>query len=1718
MSNHQPQTSKNGSSAEASPLAAPVALDAQRSQAASARSFDDLLAQYRELSDSERMKGNLFEQLVRQYLLNDAAMRLEFKDVYLWKDWPGNNSLPDTGIDLVGIMHNHDGTNDDAVAIQCKFYDPTYRIQKKDVDSFLSESGKFPYVGRIVVETTGSQWSSNARNAIEDQQIPVRTIGLTDLRNSDIDWTTYRLETPEAGAQHLERKTLRDHQTSAIRDVFEGFETSDRGTLVMACGTGKTFTSLKIAEKLAENQGGSARVLFMVPSLALMSQTLGEWATECELPFHAWSVCSDIKVNRRRASREDIADISVTDLKTTPTTDPTKLAASLAKNVDDEGLQVVFATYQSIDTIAEAQTLSGPSWRDFDLIICDEAHRTTGVTLTGEDESAFVKVHDNNAIRADKRLYMTATPRLFKPEVKNAAKEKDAVLASMDDQAIFGPIFHRLGFGEAVSLNLLTDYKVVVLAVPEDQVSGIYQAQTADGGELALPEVAKLAGVWNALAKRKSGSLDVSYGDDLAPMRRAVAFTKDIKTSKWVEDEFPTLVEDHLQNLTNDDTTDNLGVQVRHVDGTMNAIVRGESLDWLKEDLPKDPERPVTRILTNARCLTEGVDVPTLDSVIFLNPRKSQVDVIQAVGRVMRKAPNKNFGYVVLPVAIPFGMTPEQALADNERYKVIWQVLQALRAHDERFDATINSIEYNTDDPTSILVDIVDFTKPKPKENNLDGAAGTGDGEESTGNGDSDTTGTQGIQGQFTFSPTDWKDSVYSKIVKKVGDRLYWDDWSKDIADIATRYVNLIDDLLEDPVHQDTFETFVDSLRHVLNPSIDGAQAAEMLAQHIITKPLFDAMFDDQQFTAQNPVSKAMQGVLDLLGDNAVFLKEREPLEAFYNTMVTRIKEIDNITGKQQIMVTLYDQFFSKAFPAMANRLGIVFTPIPVVDYILHSANDALQDHFGKTLGDPGVDLLEPFLGTGTFISRLLSSGIIKPDQLEHKYKHEIFGNEIVLLSYYIASINIEAVYRQIRAEQGHPDQYTEFQGIALTDTFQLGESDDQIEGAGFDFAENIERLQRQKRAKIKVIVMNPPYSAGQGSANDNNQNLKYPRLDKRIEDTYVSKSTATLKNSLYDSYYRALRWATDRIGGEGIIAFVSNNSFLDGNTADGVRLTLQNEFSDIYIYNLRGGIRGKMGDAAKREGGNVFPIMTGVAIAVLVKQESHEGPARIHYVESGDYMSTQDKIDQLAVDRSLKLTFPPNHPHLLTPNRHADWVSQRDETFTTFQPVGDKATKGKDRTPGMFRQYSGGLKTNRDAWCYNFSPGEVSQNIDSHINYLNDQMRRVRDMLKAAPDAKPENLIEYDSTQGSVDRKNRTDIRRGTPTVRGGTIVESMYRPFFRQSGYFDPTRQMNNDTYQLPLLFPTPNHPNLAIELTGPGSGKAFSVLMTSELPDLHLLGAAVSTQAFSLYTWANSPETAGDEPSLFDTGNKDDEPGLEALTLDFTRPISAQVPTSIGGYERQDNITNATLTAYREHYDYARSPEGEQIEKEDIFFYVYALLHHPDYRERYEADLKKMLPRIPKVPGFWEYSNIGRELAELHVNYESVEPYPIAETWAVDAPEDDWKKYRVEKLAWGKQGRAKDTTRLIYNDHLTFSNIPPEINDYQIGGRSPLEWMIDRYKITVDKKSGIVNDPNDYFREVDNPHYLADLIRSLVTVTMRTLELTKALPELIIDEDTN
>lgn len=1612
--------------------------------------FDGLIHQLRDTARNTREQGDRLERLTKLFLTQDSIQSRLYKGVHLWNEWDGREGFGDIGIDLVA--ENVDGG---VTAIQCKFYDEQSTIAKENIDSFIAASGREPFTHRIIVSTT-DKWSKNAEKMLEEQRFPVQRMGLQNFRDSNIDWSTYSLdESDEQQVGHKPHKELREHQDRAITNTLIGLQENDRGQLIMACGTGKTFTAIRLAEKFAEQNGGHARVLFMVPSLALMSQSISEFSNEIEGPFHAYAVCSDSKVGRERkrgGANADLADLRVEDLQLPATTDGAELAKAMNANPLDEGLEVVFSTYHSIDAVSAAQA-AGVG--EFDLIICDEAHRTTGVTLADESESNFVKIHDDKCVAGRKRVYMTATPKIFNEDTKFQASEKAAVLCSMDDMDTFGPVFYRIGFGEAVEKGLLTDYKVLVLGVSESQVATSFQNLLADeSNELAIDDVAKLVGCWNGLAKRRSGELEASFGDDLEPMKRAVAFNRSIKDSQKIEREFEDLVRINLRNRENDDPTDDLGVQVRHIDGGFNAQSRAELLNWLKQE--PNEEGPICRILTNARCLTEGVDVPNLDAVLFLNPRNSMVDVIQAVGRVMRRAEGKKYGYIILPIAIPDGMSTAQALSDNQRYKVVWQVLQALRAHDERMDATIHQIELNASDPESIIVQTVDLA-PKKEKDSI-GANDTEAPEDSI---------TPGEQTTLTFPAQEWKDGVYAKIVDKVGTREYWDDWSKDIATIAGRHITMIRHLLDEASPESELRTvfaqFVEGLQQTLNPAIDEDQAIEMLAQHLITKPVFDAMFAGHRFTELNPISLAMQNVVDHLNANAAFEKERESLSAFYESVQRRVKDLDNAAAKQHVIKDLYDKFFQNAFPRTAERLGIVFTPVPVVDYILRSADVALRESFGKSLSDEGVSIIEPFVGTGTFITRLLQLGLIRPEDLERKYTRELFANELVLLSYYIAAINIETVYGEVAKEHGLGSEYVPFNGMVLTDTFQLSESSHHLNLPAF--RANSERAERELEQDIRVIVMNPPYSSGQNSANDNNQNEKYPKLDERIAETYAQNSSGTNKNSIYDSYIRAIRWASDRVKDSGVIAFVSNGSFIDGNAADGLRKCLVGEFSKLYVYNLRGNAR-TSGETRKREAGNVFGggSRTPVTICVLVKDPSHTGEAVLHYRDIGDYLSREEKLDIIAQEGSIAHT----EWEVIVPNEAADWINQRDEKYDTYQPIGDKATKGKPNTPGVFQLYSNGLKSNRDPWVYNFSARAVEENMHRMIEFYNSQIGVEQ------PD--------MDSTKIAWNRSLLTFRAQGRALAfEQESMRNSLYRPFCKQTAYFN--RELNDMVYQLPKLFPTPAHKNIAFGFTGRGATKEFSVLMVDTLPDLESISKA---QWMSLYTY---------EPVVENDG------GLN-LNLGGGEVVD--------GYTRKENITDATLDTYRSTYG------DEGIAKEDIFYYIYALLHHSEYREKYAADLKKMLPRIPLAKGFWEYSRAGRALVELHLGYESVDPYPLDEVASSPAPEsleERFEFYRVQKLQFGPK---KDKTRIKYNGHLTLKGIPEEAYEYQVNGRSALEWVIDRYQVKPDKKSLIMNDPNDYCRAVDNPRYIVDLIKRLVTVSLETQKLVGTLPRFEVLED--
>jgi predicted helicase len=1650
-----------------------------------------LLNSFRTAAVTEREKGTYFEELIVCYLRNEATYRDLYSDVWTYSDWAKQQGLDgrDTGIDLVAKTS---GTGE-YHAIQCKLYAEDYRLQKGDIDSFFTASGKKPFTHRIIVSTT-NLWSEHAEDALRDQQPPVSKIDLHDLENSQIDWSHYHAKSKPTLKT---KKQLRDHQRFARDAVNHGLTEADRGKLIMACGSGKTFTALKIAESLA---GAGKRVLFLVPSLNLLSQTLTEWTQESDIPLHSFAVCSDSDVGKKRKKDDDTVQTFTHELRYPATTDPARLATEMSKRHDSQHMSVVFSTYHSIDVISRAQ--HEHNLANFDLIICDEAHRTTGATFGDDDESTFVKVHDADYIRSDKRLYMTATPRIYGDNAKASAEKDNVALCSMDDEKLYGKELYVLTFSEAVKRGLLVDYKVIVLAVEEAHVSRRIQSLLKDpDNQLKVDDAAKIIGCWKALSKQ--GLADDLVGDSAA-MQRAVAFCQVIEigkagkthkvSSKQIASMFQAVVEAYQESEEFEQVV-RLNCEAEHVDGSMNASQKEVKLDWLKAQVPEN----TCRILSNVRCLSEGVDVPALDAVLFLTPRNSQVDVVQSVGRVMRNAPGKKRGYVILPVVIPAGMEAHEALNDNQTYKVVWQVLQALRSHDDRFDAMVNKLDLIGRDTNKMeIIAITDKIQkkqdktPKGKTNSQAGKGNYGIGEPAPKTYGNDT------QQDLQFEIGEIERAIYAKLVQKVGNRHHWEDWANDIAKIARTHIDRITGILENEANtkeREAFKAFAHELRDDLNDSITDPEVIEMLAQHLITKPVFDALFEGYSFAKSNPMSQAMQAVLDILQEHQLD-KEADTLQAFYDSVKQRAEGIDNAQGKQKIIVELYDKFFRNAFPKMTERLGIVYTPVEVVDFIIQSVNHILQTEFGQTLGSKGVHIIDPFTGTGTFITRLLQSGLITPEQLPYKYQNEIHANEIVLLAYYIAAINIEAVYHSIVG-----GDYQPFEGICLTDTFQLYEKEDLVDAL---LEQNSARRKRQKKLDIRVIMGNPPYSIGQGSQNDNNQNVGYPHLDQRITDTYAKHSKAALSKGLYDSYIRAIRWASDRIGDSGVIGFVSGSGFAEKPATDGLRKCLADEFSNIHVLNLRGDIRKNMLSKGRaKEGQNIFGSgsMTGIAITLFVKNPNAKQHGQIFYHDIGDDLTQTDKLEKISAFASIEGIAEAKGWQPITPDQHGDWLKQRDDGFAEYIALGDK----KGDALKLFDNYSLGVATNRDAWCYNASKADVATNMTRMISFYNSEATRFAKAFsgldKKARETKVDGFIDTDPNQISWTRALKQELVKDRRfAFEPVCLTPSLYRPFTKQWLYFN--RRFNEMVLQMPRIFPDATARNLVICVSGIGARSGFSALIADTLPCLDNIEKG---QCFPLY--------------LYDEQESDD---AESPSADLFA-----APEKKSGRQRRDALTDEGL----EHFQAAYT--GEQISKKDVFYYVYGLLHSPDYRERYADNLNKELPRIPCVKtaaDFRAFSQAGRKLAELHLHYETVEMYPLqidtsgkalTDAPARGTPPDartlsglGAADYRVKKMKYGKNGKDKDLTTLHYNDKITLTGIPLEAYDYIVNGKPALDWVVERQCVKTDKDSGIVNDANDWAVEtMHNPRYPLELFMRVVTVSLETMKIVNNLPALDI-----
>ena len=826
-----------------------------------------------------------------------------------------------------------------------------------------------------------------------------------------------------------------------------------------------------------------------------------------------------------------------------------------------------------------------------------------------------------------------------------------------------------------------------------------------------------------------------------------------------------------------------------------------------------------------------------------------------------------------------------------------------------------------------------------------------------------------------------------------------------------------------------------------------------MMAQHILTRPVFEALFEQYDFAGGNPVAQALDALRHDFGEFGLENETRD-LDRFYESVRLRARGLDNSEARQRVLMELYEKFFTTAMRKDADRLGIVYTPVEIVDFILASADRVLRDEFGRSLSDEDVHVLDPFTGTGIFLVRLLQSALIRDGDLIRKYREELHANEIILLAYYIAAIHIEEAFH---GRRGADSAYEPFAGIVLTDTFTL-----HTDRVGFPkgwLPVNSERAERQQKQPIQVIVGNPPWSAGQKSSADDNPNVDYPELEQRIAETYAARSTATNKNSLYDTYKMAIRWASDRIGDQGVVALVTNGSWVDGNVDSGVRACLAEEFSSVHVLNLRGNQR-TQGERSRKEGGKVFGqgSRAPVAITILVRNPNagHEG-CRILYRDIGDYLKREEK---LAILREAGSIAGIDDWREIAPDRHNDWLGQRSDEFQRLYPLGSKTTKAGRGNDALFGLFSQGYQTVGDVYLYSFSRETCMENARRLIGNYN-SARLVRE---EHPDYTVDEAAGRHTTDIRWNRTLKNSLRRmRVITYSSNSGLAASYRPFVKQFLYVDPALS------HLPgikrTMFPDSDSENQAICIAGVGSTKPFSALVVDTMPDLELISKG---QCFPRYRYEQPTHGQGELP------------GIQAKR------------------ERIENITDTALRAFRVRYN------DNTITKDGIFDYVYGILHASGYRERFANDLSKELPRIPMAPDFLTFAKAGRALAELHLGYETSEEYPLEIVFAQPG-EPRPEHYRIGRQAM--RFADGDRSVLIVNEHIRLAGIPAEAHEYDVNGRTPLEWFIDRYRLTQDKESGIVNDPNGWFGD---PKDLIAAIRRIVYVSLETACIVKGLPE--------
>ncbi|GAA9558899.1 hypothetical protein UBN61_12690 [Helicobacter pylori] len=1051
----------------------------------------------------------------------------------------------------------------------------------------------------------------------------------------------------------------------------------------------------------------------------------------------------------------------------------------------------------------------------------------------------------------------------------------------------------------------------------------------------------------------------------------------------------------------------------------MNCKVRLEKLEELNEF-----QQNTCKVLSNARCLSEGVDVPALDSIVFFDGKSAMVDIIQAVGRVMRKAKHKKRGYIILPIALEESEIQNlDEAVNNTNFKNIWKVLKALRSHDPS------------------LVDEATF-REKIKVFGSDDEKYQDD-EEST----KDKTEQDPKQAQKTLFDAillqDLADAVYNVMPTKLGDRNYWENFTKKTGNIARTLNNRLKDIFEK--NPEIFHGFLDSLRGNIHQNIKEDEALDMITSHIITKPIFDALFGDN---IQNPIAKALDKMVQKLSTLGL-QGETKDLKNLYESVKTEATHAKSQKSQQELIKNLYNTFFKVAFRKQSEKLGIVYTPIEVVDFILRATNGILKKHFHTDFNDKNITIFDPFTGTGSFIARLLSkeNALISDEALKEKFQKNLFAFDIVLLSYYIALINIT------QAAQNRDSSLKNFKNIALTDSLDFYEekNDKGVFDLFKDLEENKEIKSTIEKQNIRVIIGNPPYSAGSKSENDNNQNLLHPKLKEKVYEKYGQISTAKVGATTRDTLIQSIRMASDLLKDKGVLGFVVNGGFIDSKSADGFRKCIAQDFSHLYVLNLRGNAR-TSGENRKKEGDGIFDSGSRVTIAIIffVKDTSVKNSA-IHYYDIGDYLKREEKLNRLANFTDLDaIPF-----ETIIPNNKGDWINQRGDGFEKLIPL--KRDK-KRQNPSVFDINSLGVASGRDPWVYNFSPNALKHSVQKCIDTYNADLKHFNARFREAFKQRAKGVKVADRYKHLNDREITTDKTKIAWTdglknklIKNKNLQESseeciklaLYRPFTKKWLYWD--KDWINRQGQFSKIFPDKSAQNVVIN-TGVGSGKNFSALVSDCISSCDLIS---HNQAYPLYYYD-------------DLGNRH---------------------YAISGY---------ALNLFRKHY------EDNSIAEEEIFYYIYAILHHKGYLEKYKNSLAKEYPRIALSDDFKELSTLGKELGELHLNYESEELHASVEyKTLMNAEEKGY--YDVETM-------TKKGDRINYNNHIAITKIPKKAFDYVVNGKSAIDWVIERYKKTTDKDSLIENNPNDY----KGGKYVFELLCRVITLSEKSVDLIEKISE--------